>query len=150
MKNLTLELPQKLLSHLTPGAPALLLTAGADGYPSSAYTWAVAMGPTVVRFAVDEEGTAITNLKRSGLAGLHVIGPDDLAFLVKGTCRLLKDRLAAAAPAAMLLYEMQVIGARDQSFPGVTAKPFTYEWPADRREAMLRMEAAVFEEMRGA
>lgn len=148
MKDVTTEMPEKLLSYLGKGAPALLLTAGADGYPSSAYTWAVAMSSTVVRFAVDEQGTAFANLEHSGLAGLHVIGPDNLAFLVKGTGRKLKDHLAAAAPAALLLYELQVIGARDQSFPGVTAKPFTYEWPADQRASMTQMEQAVFSEMR--
>ena len=150
MGDLTPEMPQRLLSYLSAGAPALLLTAGADGYPSSAYTWAVALGPKLVRFAVDREGTAFGNIQRSGLAGLHIIGPNDLAFLIKGTTRKLKDRIAAAAPAGLMLYEMQVIGARDQSFPGVTAKPFTYEWPADHREAMLRMEQAVFAEMREA
>ena len=149
MGEVTPEMPQKLLTHLEPGAPALLLTAGADGYPSSAYTWAVALGPNVVRFAVDEQGTAFANIQRSGLAGLHVIGPNDLAFLIKGTVRKVKDHIAAA-PTALMLYEMQIIGARDQSFPGVTAKPFTYEWSADQRAAMLKMEQAVFAEMRGA
>ncbi|MBI5016301.1 MAG: pyridoxamine 5'-phosphate oxidase family protein [Deltaproteobacteria bacterium] len=147
MGDVTPEMPQRLLSYLSPGAPALLLTAGADGYPSSAYTWALALGPKLVRFAVDREGTAFANIQRSGLAGLHIIGPNDLAFLVKGTTRKLKDKIAAA-PTELMLYEMKVIGARDQSFPGVTANPFTYEWPADHREAMLKMEQAVFAEMR--
>ena len=150
MGEVTPEMPERLMAYLGAGAPALLLTAGADGYPSSAYTWAVALGAKVVRFAVDKEGTAFANIQRSGLAGLHIIGPDGLAFLIKGTSRKLKDHIAAAAPAGLMLYEMQVIGARDQSFPGVTAKPFTYEWPADQRAAMLKMEQAVFAEMRQA
>ena len=148
MGDVTPEMPRQLLTYLEPGAPALLLTAGADGYPSPAYTWAVALGPKVGRFAVDEKGTAFANIQRSGLAGLHIIGPGGLAFLIKGTCRKIKDHIAAA-PTALVLYEMQIIGARDQSFPGVTAKPFTYEWPADQRAAMLQMEQAVFAEMRG-
>lgn len=147
MGNVTAEMPEKLLSHLGAGAPALLLTAGPDGYPSSAYTWAVALGPKAVRFAVDREGTAFANISNSGLAGLHIIGPEGLAYLVKGRARKIKDRIAAA-PTALMLYEMEIIGARDQSFPGVTAKPFTYEWPADQRAAMLAMEQAVFAEMR--
>ncbi len=149
MGDVTPEMPERLLTYLAAGAPALLLSAGADGYPSSAYTWAVALGPKVVRFAVDEKGTAFQNIQRSGLAGLHIIGPEGLAFLVKGTCRKIKDHLAAA-PTALMLYEMQIIGARDQSFPGVTAKPFTYEWPQAERAAMLKMEQAVFAEMREA
>lgn len=148
MSAVTSTMPERLLSHLRGGAPALLLTAGPDGYPSSAYTWAVAMSPTVVRFAVDEVGTAMDNLSHSGLAGLHIIGRDDLAFLVKGKAVKLKDHIKAAGPEAMALFEMQIIGARDQSFPGVTATPFSYEWPAGRRDEMLAMERAVFAEMK--
>ncbi|MDW7709621.1 MAG: pyridoxamine 5'-phosphate oxidase family protein [Deferrisomatales bacterium] len=149
MSDVTPEMPERLLSHLRPGAPALLLTAGADGYPSSAYTWAVGLDARRVRFAVDAGGTALANLQRAGLAGLHIIGPGNLAYLVKGKARKLKDRIAAVAPSEMLLWELEVVGARDQSFPGVTAKPFTYEWPADQRGAMENMERAVFSEMRG-
>ena len=149
MNAVTPDMPEKLLAHLRPGAPALLLTAGADGYPSSAYTWAVGMGAKRVRFAVDAGGTALKNLQGSGLAGLHIIGPSGLAYLVKGKARKVRDRIAAVAPSEMLLWELDVIGARDQSFPGVTAKPFTYEWPADQRAAMQKMEQAVFAEMQG-
>jgi len=148
MAEITPTMPEKLVTYLRPGAPALLLTAGTDGYPSSAYTWAVALDAKRVRFAVDAGGTALVNLKNSGLAGLHVIGPNNLAFLVKGKAVKLKDRLAAVSPNEMLLYEMTVIGARDQSFPGVTPKPFTYEWPAESREEMKQMEQAVFAEMK--
>jgi hypothetical protein len=147
--NVTPEMPSNLVQYLSPGAPALLLTAGADGYPSSAYTWAVALDATRVRFAVDVGGTALVNLKHSGQAGLHIIGPNNLAYLVKGTAKPLKDRIAAVHPGEMSLWEMRVMGARDQSFPGVTPKPFTYEWPANQREEMKQMEQAVFAEMRG-
>lgn len=148
MSAVTPEMPERLLTHLRPGAPALLLTAGADGYPSSAYTWAVGTDAKHVRFAVDAGGTALKNLQGSGLAGLHIIGPGNLAYLIKGTARKLRDRITAVAPSEMLLWELDVIGARDQSFPGVTAKPFTYEWPVDQRAAMQEMERAVFAEMR--
>lgn len=149
MADVTPEMPEKLVSYLRSGAPALLLTAGADGYPSSAYTWAVALDVNCVRFAVDAGGTALVNLAHSGLAGLHIIGPDNLAFLVKGTAEKRKDHITAVSGGEMALWEMQVIGARDQSFPGVTPKPFTYEWPADQRDAMVKMEQAVFAEMKG-
>jgi len=145
---ITPDLPEKLLAYLRPGAPALLLTTGADGYPSSAYTWAVALDGKRARFGVDEGGSAYGNIQRSGQAALHVIGPDNLAYLIKGATRFLKQRIDAAAPARMVLFEMEVFGARDQSFPGVTATPFHYEWPADQRDAMRKMEQAVFSEMR--
>jgi hypothetical protein len=143
----TPEMPQKLLDYLRPGAPALLLTTGVDGYPSSAYTWVVALDARRLRFSVDVGGSGHANLKRSGLAGLHLMGPG-LAFLVKGRARFLKARIDAAAPASMELFELEVMGARDQSFPGVTVRPLAYEWPAGQGAAMGRMEQAVYTEMR--
>lgn len=148
MSELLTKMPERLVAYLQTGAPALLLTAAADGYPSSAYTWAVTMDDKRVRFAVDAQGTAMANLNHSGLAGLHIIGPDNLAYLIKGKSVKIKDSLDAVAPGEMMLYEMEVIGARDQSFPGVTAKPFTYEWPEEKRTEMEAMEAAVLGEMR--
>lgn len=148
MHPITPDMPEQLLRHLQRGGPALVLTCGADGYPTSAYSWAVALDGQRLRVGVDEGGSTHTNLQRSGQAAVHIIGPDNLAFLVKGKARLLKERIHAASPARMTLFQIDVTGARDQSFPGVTAKPFTYEWPADQRTALHAMEQAVFEEMR--
>jgi len=149
MADVTPTMPDQLVKHLNAGAPSLLLTAGSDGYPSSAYSWAVALNEKSVRFAVGAEGTAMVNLNHSGLAGLHIIGPNNLAYLVKGSAKQIKDRIEAMAGGEMSLWEMQVIGARDQSYPGVTPKPFTYEWPEDQKAAMEQMEQAVFAEMKG-
>lgn len=146
--NITTELPEKLVGYLRPGAPGLLLTSGADGYASSAYSWILAMDARRVRFAVDQGGSAMANLQRSGQASLQIIGPGDVTFLVKGRARQLKERIAAAEPYAIMLYEMEVAGAKDQSWPGVATTALRYEWPAEQREAMLRMEQAVYAEMR--
>ena len=73
--NITPNLPEKLVGYLRPGAPALLLTAGADGYATSAYTWALALDARRLRFAVDVGGSSMSNLQRTGLASLQVIGP---------------------------------------------------------------------------
>lgn len=146
--NITTELPEKLVGYLRPGAPGLLLTAGADGYASSAYTWIMGMNAKRVRFAVDQGGSAMANLQRSGQASLQIIGPGDVTFLIKGRARPLKERIAAAEPYAIMLYEMDVMGAKDQSWPGVTTSALMYEWPAEQREAMLKMEQAVYAEMR--
>ncbi|MCK0506108.1 pyridoxamine 5'-phosphate oxidase family protein [Aromatoleum anaerobium] len=145
---ITPDMPAKLLDYLRRGGPALLLTTGADGYPSSAYTWAVALDGKRLRFGADEGGSGYGNLQRTSQAAVHIIGPDNLAYLVKGTTRFLKEHINAASPARMALFELDVIGARDQSFPGVTAKPFTYEWPAAQRDALTKMEQSVFTEMR--
>lgn len=148
MHPVTPEMPEKLLAYLHRGGPALVLSCGADGYATSAYSWAVALDPQRLRVGVDEGGSTYANLQRTGQAAVHIIGPDDLAFLVKGTARFVKERLDAASPANMAIFEIDVVGARDQSFPGVTAKPFTYEWPAAEREVLRAMEQAVFDEMR--
>ena len=145
--NITPHMPEKLVGYLRPGAPGLLLTSGADGYATSAFTWIVALDAGRLRFAVDEGGSTSANLQRSGQAALQVIGQGDMSFLVKGRARQLKPRLDAASPYVIQLYEMEVIGAKDQSWPGVTTSALAYEWPAEQREAMLAMEQAVYAEM---
>lgn len=148
--NITPQLPEKLVAYLRPGAPGLLLTAGADGYATSAYTWIIALDAGRLRFAVDEGGSTMSNLQRSGQASLQIIGQGEITFLIKGRARQLKPCLEAAAPYVIQLYEMEVIGAKDQSWPGVATNALTYEWPAEQREAMLAMEQAVYKEMRSA
>lgn len=147
--NITPTLPAKLLGYLRPGAPALMLSSGADGYATSAYTWAIAIDDKHVRFAVDVGGSSMTNLQRTGLASIQVIGPGNVSFLVKGKSRLIKDRIDAAAPYSIMIWEMEVMGAKDQSWTGVSTTALSYEWPAEQREAMLKMEQAVYAEMRG-
>jgi hypothetical protein len=138
----------RLMAYLHPGAPALMLTTGADGYPASAYTWVVAPDAMRLRFGVDVGSSSMANLQRSGRAAIQVIGPGDISFLVKGEAGLIKERIEAAAPAKVMLWELAVTTARDQSWPGVSTTALSYEWPADKREAMLRMEQAVYAEMR--
>ena len=146
--NITPTLPEKLVGYLRPGAPALLLTCGADGYSTSAYTWALGLDDKRLRFAVDVGGSSMANLQRSGQASVQIIGPGDVSFLVKGKSRLIKERIDAAAPASVMLWEMDVVAAKDQSWPGVATTALAYEWPAAQREAMLKMEQAVYAEMR--
>ncbi len=146
--SITPVLAQRLIDYLRPGAPALMLTSGTDGYPGSAYTWVVAMDATRLRFAVDLGSSAMDNLERSGQASIQIMGPGDVSFLVKGKARRIKDRIEAAAPASIMLWEMDVVAAKDQSWPGVATTALAYEWPAAQREAMLRMEQAVYAEMR--
>lgn len=148
--NISPTLPAKLLGYLRPGAPALMLSCGADGYATSAYTWAIAVDDRRLRFAVDVGGSSMTNLQRSGLASIQVIGPGNVSFLVKGKSRLIKERIDAAAPYSIMIFEMDVMGAKDQSWTGVSTTALMYEWPAEQREAMLKMEQAVYAEMRDA
>jgi hypothetical protein len=92
----------------------------------------------------------MANLQRTGLASTQVIGPGDVSFLIKGKSRQLLERLTAAAPYSIQLWEMDVMGAKDQSWTGVSTTALMYEWPAEQREAMLKMEQAVYAEMRDA
>lgn len=146
--SVTPNLPARLVGYLRPGAPALLLTAGADGYATSAYTWVVATDDKHLRFGVDDGGSAMANAQRTGLVSLQVIGPDDVTFLVKGKAHQVKSSIESAAPNVIMLWEMEVMGARDQSWRGVKTTALMYEWPAEQREAMLKMEQAVYAEMR--
>jgi len=148
--NISPTLPTRLLGYLRPGAPALMLSCGADGYATSAYTWALAIDDKRLRFAVDVGGSSMTNLQRSGQASIQVIGPGNVSFLVKGKSRLIKERIDAAAPYSIMIFEMDVMGAKDQSWTGVSTTALMYEWPAEQRETMLKMEQAVYAEMRDA
>ena len=80
--NITPQMPEKLVAYLRPGAPGLLLTSGADGYATSAFTWILSLDAGRLRFAVDEGGSSRGMLQRSGLAALEIIGPGDISFLV--------------------------------------------------------------------
>ena len=146
--NITPTLPQKLFGYLRPGAPGLMLTTGADGYATSAYTWVVSLDAKTLRFGVDYGGSAMANIQRTGQASIQIIGPGDVSFLIKGKSRPVKDRIEASAPASIMMFEMDVMGAKDQSWTGVSTTALMYEWPAEQREAMLRMEQAVYAEMR--
>ena len=146
--NITPSLPEKLIGYLRPGAPGLMLTTGADGYVSSAYTWVMVMDAKRLRFGVDLGGSAMANLQRTGQVSIQIIGPGDVTFLTKGRARQIKQQIEAAAPVSIMLWEMDVMATKDQSWPGVTTTALMYEWPAEQREAMLKMEQAVYAEMR--
>ena len=145
----TPTLAPRLIDYLRPGAPALMLTTDADGYAGSGYTWVVAMDDNRLRFGVDVGSSSLENLRRSGQASIQIIGPGDVSFLVKGKAHAIKERIDAAAPASVMLWEMDVVAAKDQSWPGVATTALAYEWPVAQREAMLKMEQAVYAEMRG-
>ena len=146
--SITALLPNTLFEYLRPGAPALMLTMGADGYPASAFTWALAIDARRLRFGVDLGSSSLENLQHSGRVSIQVIGSGAVSFLLKGTAQLMKQRIEAAAPAEIMLWEMRVLTAKDQSWPGVAMRALEYEWPAAQREAMRRMEQAVYAEMR--
>jgi hypothetical protein len=136
-----------LLQILRQGCPALLLTIGPDGFPHTAFTWAVTREATTLRFAADHGSVTLTNLERESRAALQIISLDNLVFLVKGATRLVKPQIEAA-PFRVAMMDLAVSEIKDQSWPGVRVQPLGYEWPPEQRESMLAMEQAVYAEMR--
>jgi Pyridoxamine 5'-phosphate oxidase len=147
MSQATLELPERLLNYLHAGAPALLLTTGEDGFPNTAYTWALALDARRLRFAADLGSATLANLLRTQRAALQVIGPDNLVFIIKGPARQIKERIAAT-PLSVTMMELDVVAAKDQAWPQAAVTPLRYEWKDDLRAAMREMERAVYAEMR--
>ena len=148
--NITPHMPEKLVANLRPGAPGLLLTSGAAGYATTPNSWILSLDARPPRVAGGEGGAPLANHEPRGQATLQVIGQGDISFIVKGRARRLKAKLESAAPYVIQLWEMEVVGAKDQSWPGVATSALTYEWPTGQREAMLKMEQAVYTEMREA
>jgi hypothetical protein len=136
-----------LLQILRQGCPALLLTVGPGGFPHTAFTWAVALDATHLRFAADHGSVTLTNLEREPRAALQIISLDNLIFLVKGATRLVKPQIEAA-PFRVAMMALTVSEVKDQSWPGVKVQPLSYDWPPAQQESMLAMEQAVYTEMR--
>jgi pyridoxamine 5'-phosphate oxidase-like protein len=147
MSQATVELPGHLLSYLSAGAPVLLLTMGADDFPNTAYTWAVALDERRVRFGADLGSATLANLQRTRRAALQIIGPDNLVFIVKGRARKVKERIAAT-PLRVAMMELDIVAVKDQSWRQATVAPLAYAWEDDLSDTMRAMEQAVFAEMR--
>ncbi|MFN8482535.1 MAG: pyridoxamine 5'-phosphate oxidase family protein [Anaerolineae bacterium] len=141
------SMPERLLDFLSRGAPAILASTGADGWPHLVMTWAVARDARTVRVAVDVGSTTQANLERSGAATVQALGPDNLVFLVKGRTRTIKARLDAAAfPIAMV--EVAVTEVKDQAWPAAAVAPLRFEWQGEARAALDEMERRILAEMR--
>jgi hypothetical protein len=148
MGRITVDLPDTLLAVLREGHPALLLTAGGDGFPAAALTWAVALDAKTVRFATDHGSSALANLQREGRASLQIVAEHGLLCLVKGRAAQVKPSIEAARQFGMALWELAAVEVRDQSWPGVRVRQLAYEWAPEHRDRMLAIERAVFAEMR--
>ena len=140
--------PPALHARLHAGAPVLALSASADGDPHSTYACAVALDERRLRFAVDRGSATCANLRGNACAALVVVGTAGANLLLGGRARLLSERIEAAAPIALELWELEVTRSRDQSWPGVTTSELVYRWPPTQRAAMRRLERAVFAAMR--
>src|SRR5712691_9064794 len=95
MARVTAQLPDGLLALLRGGQAALLLTSGADGFPAAAFTWAVALDDSTVRFGADHGRSHLANLEREGRASLQILA-DGQAFLLKGRAAPVQPAIDAA------------------------------------------------------
>jgi hypothetical protein len=146
-RRIAAQLPDSLLNVLRTGSTALLVTMGEDGFPNTAFTWALAVNATTIRFGADHGSATLSNLEREGRASLQIIGEGNLIFLIKGTTRQIKLQIEAA-PFKIAMLAMEVALVKDQSWPGVNIQPLRYEWSPEQRQEMLAMERAVYAEMR--
>lgn len=146
-RRIAAQLPDSLLNVLKTGCPALILTVGEDGFPNTAYTWAVAVSSTTVHFGADHGSATLANLKQEPRAALQIMGEGNLIFLIKGVTRQVKPQIEAASfKVAMMALEVAMV--KDQSWPGVNIHPLAYDWSPEQRQEMLAMERAVYAEMR--
>ncbi len=143
----TKQLSDPLLNLLSQGCPALLLTVGADGFPNTAYTWAIAPDIATIRFGADYGSTTLVNLQQEPRASLQIIGPGNLVYLIKGAVLQIKAQIEAA-PFKIAMMALEIAEVKDQSWPGVVVQPLAYVWAADQQAEMLAMERAVYDEMR--
>lgn len=146
-RRIAAQLPDSLLNILKIGSPTLLLTVGEDGFPNTAFSWAVAVDSTTIHFGADHGSATLVNLERTERASLQFIGQDNLVFLIKGTTRKVKSQIGAA-PFKIAMMALDVAMVKDQSWPGVSMHTLTYDWSPEQRQEMLAMERAVYAEMR--
>jgi len=147
----TAAFSDRLTALLRAGAPAIVMSVGADGFGHAAMTWAVAADPvragSRLRFVVDHGSTTEANLQRDNRTSLQLIGRDDLVALLKGPARERRARIEAA-PFPMAMWEMTVGEVKDQAWGPVAVAPLTYEWRGPEAEKLRRIEQAVLAELR--
>ena len=144
---LSRQLPAKSYLRLAEGAPAVLVTVGADGYGNAVMTWLQPLVPERVRFCVDLDTHTYANVRREGRAALHVSAAENVLLIIKGPVREVRGRVTAA-PFGMAMWEMAVAEVKDQAWDGVTVAAYAYHWTGPQADDLRRIEQAVLAEMR--
>jgi hypothetical protein len=140
-------LSRKVTEYALLGTHGLLLTIDEGGFPHSSFTWVVATSPDRLRFGADQGGMTLANIERAGLASVQIIIDEGQPYLIKGNVTMASS-LIQSAPFKVALMEMEILEVRDQSWIGVSVRPFDYDWAPEEREKMLEVEQAVYAEMR--
>ncbi len=144
-----MKIPDTLYALLERGTTAILATYGSDGYPNAVMTWAASGDPQRIRFGVDLGTSTLANIERENRASLQIIGSENVIFLVKGTTRMVKERIEALPPPhVMCIMEMTPQSVKDQSWMGVTVTPPAYQWTGGNAEKMAEAERSALAEIR--
>lgn len=147
MSRTTNELGASAFQAVRDGAPAFVLTNGADNFPHAALTYALALAPKRVRFCIDLNTATYHNLERDAHVAMQIVGAGNRVCLIKGRAHIVRERLDAK-PSPAALFELQVSQVQDQAWRGVTVAPLAYAWDESNRALMQAMEQKLFAEMR--
>jgi predicted pyridoxine 5'-phosphate oxidase superfamily flavin-nucleotide-binding protein len=117
-ENITTELSQELLNFLQ-GEKLLLLhtTDHETGVPNvAAISWALAIGPKLIRFAIDPRSRVVANINKDPRISLAVIGPES-TYSISGTAKSDTENLQGVA-LKMIKVDITVDEVRDIMFYG--------------------------------
>ncbi len=148
MSSIQNQLPQDLLVVLREGVPALLVTMDAEGYPHTAFTFAVANSQNQIAMVVDEGSTTSKNIARSGKASLQILATENRVYLLKGLVRVRETRLTHS-PVPSRRGDLEVVAVKNQAWPEIKVAPLTYEY-SERAQTLWREAVPrLYAELRG-
>jgi len=143
-------LPDPIFAMLRNESLVLLATIDYEtGAPCvNAMSWAYAVNPTKIRFALDQRSRIVQNLKNNALATMTVIGAGGV-YSVYGSVTIVTDSLDGV-PFKMVCADLNIESVRNSMFFGgrITVAP-EYEKTYDKRAAD-RLDGQVFAAMQKA
>ncbi len=144
----TNQLPEKLLATLREGVPALLITAGEDGLPHTAFTFVAATRPNYVAVVIDEGSATLANIERTQQASVQILAPDNQVFLLKGQVRISESKLKSS-PVPSRRAEIELSSVKNQAWPTVVVSPLRYAYAPQARSTWESAVAHIYAELRG-
>jgi hypothetical protein len=143
-------LSEQLMNHFKKEKLALLSTIDAEtGVPSqNAISWACAVSPGTIRFALDQRSRIVANVRSHPLASLTVFA-DGSVHAISGRVSIVVDALEGV-PFKLACLDLNIDAVRDVMFYGsrISAEP-EYEKTYDKRAAD-KLDGQVFDAMKKA
>lgn len=142
------RLSPELFSYLQAHHPIVVVTVGADGGPATdMVSWVLAMDEHTVRLVVGSQRPAVANIRANGMAALQILGCD-LAYEIKGTARIIKERCESFRFPQMMI-ELRVNSVRENMYPAnFVTGDVPVGWPESTDAHHGAWNAAITEEMR--